>query len=209
VTPLRPLKQAELSTLVGVPVILQNYRSRRKLFAQAGKRPTIFETWAKGFGAGPELKTFKDNRWWLLPVAGGAGAAGGATAAGEDGNLFVVMNFHSGRKLYSKPLKAGAKWEKDCGALPAEDTSPDTLWRLVQDDDTGAFALEGAYSRRKLFARMPHRGDKWSAGVGASPPEHISSETLWCVHFGNPLVLFLLSTRVNLPSTSSLTCFQT
>lgn len=45
-----------------VPVIVMNARSKRKLFAQAGKKPTIFETWNKGFGAGPEEHTFKDNK---------------------------------------------------------------------------------------------------------------------------------------------------
>ena len=49
----------------------------------------------------------------------------------------------------------------------------------MQDPSTGAFVVQNAVSYRKLFARMPHRGEKWSAGVGAAPREHTGSETLW------------------------------
>ena len=66
--------------LTEVPVIIMNARSQRKLFAQAGKRPAIFETWAKGFGAGPAEHTFKDNKWWLVPQKGG--------------DQYVVVNSH-------------------------------------------------------------------------------------------------------------------
>jgi hypothetical protein len=65
--------QPPLASLLQQPVVLLNWRSKRKMFAQSGKKPTLFETWAKGTGAGPELKTFKDNKWWLLPQVTSSG----------------------------------------------------------------------------------------------------------------------------------------
>jgi hypothetical protein len=50
-----------LSELCRVPVVLLNAESRRKLFA-AAVAPRG-RGWAEGFGAGPELHTFDDNRW--------------------------------------------------------------------------------------------------------------------------------------------------
>jgi hypothetical protein len=50
-----------LSELCRVPVVLVNAESRRKLFA-AAVAPRG-RGWAEGFGAGPELYTFDDNRW--------------------------------------------------------------------------------------------------------------------------------------------------
>jgi hypothetical protein len=88
--------QQPLEQLIDGPVVLVNWRSKRKLYAQTCKKPTMFETWAKGFGAGPELKTFKDNKWWLLP---------------QGDNIYVVVNGYSSRKLFAKQLQRGAKWE--------------------------------------------------------------------------------------------------
>ena len=156
--------QQPLEQLIDGPVVLVNWRSKRKLYAQTCKKPTMFETWAKGFGAGPELKTFKDNKWWLLP---------------QGDNIYVVVNGYSSRKLFAKQLQRGAKWELNCGAGPSEETGSDTLWRIEQDSQTGAFVVQNVQSKRKLFARMPHRGDKWSAGVGAAPSSHVGTETLW------------------------------
>ena len=156
--------QQPLEQLIDGPVVLVNWRSKRKLYAQTCKKPTMFETWAKGFGAGPELKTFKDNKWWLLP---------------QGDNIYVVVNGYSSRKLFAKQLQRGAKWELNCGAGPSEETGSDTLWRIEQDGQTGAFVVQNVQSKRKLFARMPHRGDKWSAGVGAAPSSHVGTETLW------------------------------
>ena len=76
-----------LSELCRVPVVLLNTESRRKLFAASMAAPkknqqsgggsggalglvsaamnnlSNKKTWAEGFGAGPELHTFDDNRW--------------------------------------------------------------------------------------------------------------------------------------------------
>jgi hypothetical protein len=65
--------------------------------------------------------------------------------------------------------------------VPAEDCGLETSWWLVKDDSTGGYVIQNAMSKRKLFARMPHRGEQWAAGVGAAPAEHCGFETVWNV----------------------------
>jgi len=153
-----------LDALTEVPVIIMNARSKRKLFAQGGKKPTIFESWNKGFGAGPEEHTFKDNKWWLVKQ--------------KDGGAYVVVNAHSSRKLFAKHLRPGAVWEKDVWAVPADDTSPETAWNVIPEAD-GTYQLQNASSLRKLYARVQKPGDAWTNGFGAAPVDAASSDTKW------------------------------
>ena len=82
------------------------------------------------------------------------------------------MNAHSSRKLYARALRSsGAKWEKEVGALPATDCSPETAWRILRQAD-GTYVLQNAASQRKLFAKTAAKGEKWNSGVGAAPGDH-------------------------------------
>jgi hypothetical protein len=153
-----------LDALTEVPVIIMNARSKRKLFAQSGKRPTIFETWNKGFGAGPEEHTFKDNKWWLVPQ--------------KDSTAYVIVNAHSSRKLYAKALRPGAIWEKEIGAVAADDTSPENFWNILPEAD-GTYTLQNASSLRKMYARSSKLGDQWTVGIGAAPNDASSTDTKW------------------------------
>jgi hypothetical protein len=153
-----------LEALTEVPVIIMNARSKRKLFAQSGKRPTIFETWNKGFGAGPEEHTFKDNKWWLVPQ--------------KDTGNYVIVNAHSSRKLFAKGLRHGAVWEKDIGAVSADDTGSENNWTILPDPD-GTYTLQNAMSKRKMYARVSKAGDAWTVGVGAAPADASSADTKW------------------------------
>jgi hypothetical protein len=155
-----------LDALTEVPVIIMNARSKRKLFAQAGKRPTIFETWNKGFGAGPEEHTFKDNKWWLVPQKS------------ANNSTYVIVNAHSSRKLYAKQLRPGAIWEKEVGAVSADDTSIENSWNIVPEAD-GTYTLQNASTQRRLYARIQKPGDAWTNGVGAAPGDASSTDTKW------------------------------
>ena len=57
----------------------------------------------------------------------------------------------------------------------------ETNWWLVKDEDSGGYIIQNAMSKRKLFARMPHRGEQWAAGVGAAPADHCGTETTWFI----------------------------
>lgn len=153
-----------LDALTEVPVIIMNARSKRKLFAQGGKKPTIFESWNKGFGAGPEEHTFKDNKWWLVKQ--------------KEGSSYVIVNAHSSRKLFAKHLRPGAVWEKDVWAVPADDSSPETAWNLIPEAD-GTYQLQNASSLRKLYARIQKPGDAWTNGFGAAPVDAASTDNKW------------------------------
>jgi hypothetical protein len=153
-----------LEALTEVPIIIMNARSKRKLFAQSGKRPSIFETWNKGFGAGPEEHTFKDNKWWLVPQ--------------REAGTYVIVNAHSSRKLYAKHLRPGAMWEKEVGAVSAEDSSPENSWNILPEAD-GTYTLQNASSLRKLYARIQKNGDPWTNSLGAAPNDAASTDTKW------------------------------
>ena len=88
------------------------------------------------------------------------------------------MNAHSSRKLYAKNIKPGAKWEKEVGAISAEDTSPETVWSIERQFD-GSYQIQNTVSKRRLYARLPKKSEAWTVGVGASPADHQGSETKW------------------------------
>jgi hypothetical protein len=78
----------------------------------------LFEDWSKGFGAGPELHLFDDNRWWIIPqFPEGAHPNDKEHSLPED---YIILNARSARRLYALQFRAGTKprFEKGVGALP-------------------------------------------------------------------------------------------
>jgi len=167
-------------TLCSCPVMLVNADSRRKLFAQSLAKPKGLGIggWSQGFGAGPEVHTFDDNMWWLIPHNEVHHEGGPVDLT------FVVENAHSKRRLYAQPFKQRERThrlERGVGAImPQPDdfgalarAHPENRWRLVQHEATGTFQLKNRSSDRLLFARQPRPGEPWHVGVGAIPNPHV------------------------------------
>jgi hypothetical protein len=175
--------------------MLVNADSRRKLFAQTLAKPKGLGIggWSQGFGAGPEVHTFDDNMWWLVPHREVHHEGGPVDLT------FVLENSHSRRRLYAQPFKQGErrhKLEKGVGAIMPDQhqdaatsiarEQPVNRWRLVQHSETGTFQLKNRASDRMLFARQPRPGEPWHVGVGAIPNPHVElsqqpPNTFWYV----------------------------
>lgn len=159
---------AERKNFDGV-YLLENYNSKRRLYAQKGKN------WEDGVGAAATDDLYEDMKWKIMATS----------SEYPFYKSYYIENEYSGRRLYAQKNEG---WQNGFGATSSDEKAADQEWFLYasdwvfpkpdKDSDCvyGSYYIVNAASHRRLYA--DDKND-WNDGVGASS-EEMWEDQIWC-----------------------------